>query len=144
VDGYRGTQRERGAAIVEMAIVSMLLFALLYAIINYAYVLSFRQSMSQAAADGARAGAVALAADAQGDAEAAMQAAVDEFHDCTGAMTCDAVVAECPAPSAKDCVFVTVSYDYDADPLMPVFPGLGIVMPDAMEARSVAEVSVEP
>ncbi len=142
------TRRERGAAILEMALVSVVLFALLFGIITYAWMMSFRQSMTQAAAEGARAGAVALAsADnsiAEGDADAAMQAAVNEFHDCSGAMTCDAVVADCPAPSVKQCVFVDISYDYDADPLLPRFPGLGLLLPDSLSASSVAEISVEP
>ena len=139
-----GRRRERGAVIVEMALVSVVLFALLFGIITYAYMMSFRQSMTQAAAEGARAGAVALAGDAEADAEAAMLAAVDEFRDCTGAMSCEAEVAACPAPSTKQCVFVDINYDYDADPLLPRFPGFGLVLPGSLSASSVAEISVEP
>ena len=130
---------------VEMAIVSVVLFTLLFGIITYAYMMSFRQSMTQAAAEGARAGAVAISeAAAETDGSAALEAAVDEFHDCDGAMSCEVEIDDCPAPSVKRCVFATVSYDYDDDPLLPAFPGFGLVLPDELEARSVAEISVEP
>src|SRR5690349_23552436 len=48
-----------GTALVEMAFVIVPLCMLLFGIIVYGYLMSFRQNMTQAAAEGARAGAVA-------------------------------------------------------------------------------------
>ncbi len=52
---WRPARRERGAAAVEFALVVPLLLTLVFGIISYGYLLSFRQSLSQAAAEGARA-----------------------------------------------------------------------------------------
>src|SRR5947208_1481923 len=49
---------ERGATLVEFSISASLLLLLLFGIISYGYVLSFKQGMTQAAAEGARAEAV--------------------------------------------------------------------------------------
>ena len=49
---------QRGSALVEFAIASVILLVLLFGIIEYGYVLSFKQGLTQAAAEGARAGAV--------------------------------------------------------------------------------------
>ena len=58
--GFRRRERgERGAAAVEFALVVPLLLMLVFGIIQYGYILSFRQALSQGAAEGARAAAVA-------------------------------------------------------------------------------------
>src|SRR5436305_1660402 len=55
----RRARGQRGAAVVEFAIASSVLLVLLFGIISYGYVLSFKQGLTQAAAEGARAAAVA-------------------------------------------------------------------------------------
>src|SRR4029079_19073677 len=57
-DVPRSGRGERGAVLVEFAISSVLLLLLLFGIIEYGYVLSFKQGLTQAAAEGARAAAV--------------------------------------------------------------------------------------
>src|SRR5688572_27294478 len=52
-------RRERGAVTVEFVLVLPFFLFLIFEIINYGMMLSFRQTMSQAAAEGARAAAVA-------------------------------------------------------------------------------------
>jgi Flp pilus assembly protein TadG len=49
---------EGGAAAVEFALVAPLLLLLVFGVISYGYMLSFRQALSQGAAEGARAAAV--------------------------------------------------------------------------------------
>src|SRR5688500_6301269 len=75
-----------GAALVEFALMAVLLFTLIFGIISFGLLLSFKQDMTRAAAEGARAGAVAVAVPpqtraqaAQAAAETATREAVEEF-----------------------------------------------------------------
>jgi Flp pilus assembly protein TadG len=49
-----------GTAILEFTLVSVLLFTIIFGIINFGILLSFKQDVTRAAAEGARAGAIAL------------------------------------------------------------------------------------
>ena len=112
----RARARERGAAAVEFALVVPLLLVLVFGIISYGYMLSFRQSISQAAAEGARAAAVAPAAVVD-KAPIAFQAIEDVLG-----VTCNAGVLTCKAElgvKCTSCVQVTVSWDYAGDPSKP-------------------------
>jgi Flp pilus assembly protein TadG len=50
--------RDRGAAMVEFALILPIFVALVFGIISYGYMLSYRQAVSQAASEGARAAAI--------------------------------------------------------------------------------------
>lgn len=146
---------DRGAAAVEFALVAPLLLLLVFGIIQYGYMLSFRQAISQGAADGARAAAIAPAGQVNalrvGDAYERLSDALGSYgvrcdsgtlkRGSATVGSCAAGIAACPAPDAgDDCVTVTVSYDYKGSPLLPPL-GLGIAMPDTLEYAAVAEVS---
>jgi len=137
-------RRDRGAVAVEFALIMPILVTLVFGIISYGYMLSFRQAISQGAAEGARAGAVT---DAGGDVAASARGAVNNALDsygvaCSGnALERDGtVVGECkvyvgvwPPPPAvmdacddsfggdasRDVVVVKLNYDYDNHPLIP-------------------------
>ncbi len=69
-----------GAAAVEFALVLPLLMLLLFGIISYGVMLSFRQSLSQAAAEGARAAAVTFVeGQKQSEAYSSVNEALDSF-----------------------------------------------------------------
>ncbi|MDX2200540.1 MAG: TadE/TadG family type IV pilus assembly protein [Phycisphaerae bacterium] len=51
---WMGTKRRRGAAAVEMALVTPLLLTMLFGIIEYGWVFSVRQTLTHAAREGAR------------------------------------------------------------------------------------------
>ena len=164
--GRRCRQRhERGAAAVEFAIIVPFLCFLLFAIIGYGYMLSFRQALSQAAAEAARAAAVAPASipDTGATGEDSLQTraieAVNQGLDSYG-VTCTPAgtllrgtepAGDCtislPAQTcsgstvAATCVKVTLSYTYEDDSLLPTFPGLGIVLPDRLTYVTEAQVS---
>ena len=132
---------QRGAALVEFAIASVVLLVLLFGIISYGYLLSFKQGLTQAAAEGARAGAVGT------DVAAAVARSVGAYNrTCnTGGLTCKSETAAWPpvpyACGASTCITVTVSYDWQNYPLLPKFPGLGILLPDTLKSTSVSQVS---
>ena len=54
---------------------------------------------------------------------------------------CSIVTSTCTNDPLKECVEVALSYDYDAHPLTPKFPGVGIVLPSTLEYDAVARVS---
>ena len=76
----RRRRSESGAAAVEFALVLPLLMLLLFGIISYGVMLSFRQSLSQAAAEGARAAAVTfVVGQKQSEAYSSVNQALDSF-----------------------------------------------------------------
>lgn len=130
-------REERGAAAVEFALVMPLLMVLLFGIIGYGYMLSFRQSISQAAAEGVRAAAVApVSADREAVAFAAVRSVLGVTcnHD---HLTCATSV---PA-SCATCMTLTVTYDYAADPSKLHLPGADVVTPDTLTYASTVEIS---
>ena len=142
---------------------------LLFAIISYGYVLSFRQALSQAAAEGARAAAGAPPSlpntpPTAGD-DSRQTRAIDAVNQGLGSygVTCvtsgtgtpvlmhgsqqaGTCAVSTPQPcvgssSSATCVKVTLSYTYEDDSLLPKFPGLGVLLPDQMTYSTEAEVS---
>ncbi|NHC22709.1 hypothetical protein G6553_05905 [Nocardioides sp. IC4_145] len=140
---------------MEFALVAPLLLLLLFGIISYGYMLSFRQALSQAAAEGARAAAVApVAANRQADAMAALNEGLASYGvSCTstGLMKGSTPVGTCSVSTPTSCtgsgttsplcIKVSVDYLYGAHPLTPAFPGLGAVLPDHLQYSSSARVS---
>ncbi len=147
---------EDGAALVEFALVAVLLFTLLFGIIQFGLILSFKQDVTRAAAEGARAGAVAVPTGTETFAEAAETAAVTATEEavegiggsfdgegCSRAgMTCNVLP---PAPCAEDpthlCVTVELVYDYDDNPLFGRMPLVDLFMPDEVRSVSVARIN---
>ena len=139
---HRRRHDQRGAALVEFAIASTVLLVLLFGIITYGYVLSLKQALTQAAAEGARAGAVGR------DVPTAVGRAVGAFNrTCnTGGLTCQGSTAgqwppQSYACGSANCIKVEVSYDWKNHPLLPRFPGLGLLLPDTLKSASVTQVS---
>ncbi|HET7735433.1 MAG TPA: TadE family protein [Nocardioidaceae bacterium] len=146
---------ERGAAVVEFALVSTLLITLVVGIMSYGYMLSFRQGISQGAAEGARAAAVAPATFSAAQKQTAAQNAVNQALDSYGVQcdgtnlvrngssvgSCSVTIGTCANNTAKQCASVLLDYGYRANPLIPSFPGLGVTLPSNLRYTSVAEVS---
>ncbi len=138
---------------------------LVFGIISYGFMLSFRQAISQAAAEGARAAAVTppgipeLPETAGGDsrktrAVAAVNQGLGDYgvtcttggqllRGTTAAGTCTVSAPQgCTGSTVgAQCVKVTLSYTYSDDPLVPTFPGLGVVLPDDLTYATEVEVS---
>jgi Flp pilus assembly protein TadG len=142
----RRTNRERGAALVEFSISIVLLLVLLFGIIEYGYMLSFKQALTQAAAEGARAGVVSSDATGAAAAAAVKNSTLAFNQTCnTGGLSCknDAGVWPPAATTCgtNTCVTVQLTYDWKNYPLLPKFPGLGLIMPDTLKSTSVARVN---
>lgn len=158
-------RRDDGAAMVEFAFVGVLLVFLVFGIIIFGLLLSFKQDVTRAAAEGARGGAVAVhtgtapttpTADQRYQAAlAATTEAVEGFDQECGVegMACDVVLHDCnsvpPAsPSiayfatpAPDCVTVELRYDYEDFPLIIDPPLLSATLPEQISSKSVARLN---
>ena len=144
----RRRRDQRGAAVVEFALASTVLLVLLFGIITYGYVLSFKQALTQAAAEGARKAAVSTAATAPTNAATAVEKAVNAFNkQCnlpvSDGTTCTYLMTTAATGCSADniCMRVRVSYDYKNYPLLPKFPGLGLLLPDTLQSTSITQLS---
>jgi hypothetical protein len=141
-----------GAALVEFTLISLLLFLLIFGIIHFGYLLSFKQDMTRSAAEGARAGAVAFpASNALTDAQKATEDAVDAAgRDCNGdfsggdsdddGMHCNVKLQAC-ATAAGQCIFVELTYDQKDHPLLGAAPFVSKVLPDTIRSKSEARIN---
>ena len=138
----RGDQR--GAALVEFAIASVVLLTLLFGIISYGYALSFKSGLTQAAAEGARAAAVASSGTAAAAAVAAVGPALNAFNKTCSSAGMSCTYSTTPADTGcagTNCIRVQITYDYKNYPLIPKFPGLGLVLPDTLKSTSISQVN---
>lgn len=142
---------------VEFALLLPVILALVLGVISYGYMLSYRQAVSQASIEGARAAALApqgadLAVRARSavnrsltgyGVECASGGALKRGTTTVGSCTIPTVATSCPAPNpaSKTCVTVVVRHDYRDHPLVPAFPGLGIVLPTRLTYTSVIEAN---
>jgi Flp pilus assembly protein TadG len=153
-------RKENGAAAVEFALVAPLLLLLVFGVISYGYMLSFRQALSQGAAEGARAAAVSPYPSATDKQTAALNAINDALDvdaygiTCSGVATnsplkrdgvtvgtCSVTTAACASDPTKSCVTVDLDYRYKDNPLLPNFPGVGLVLPSHLAYDATARVS---
>lgn len=140
---------------VEFALTLPIFLALVFGVISYGYMLSFRQAISQSAAEGARAAAATppgvTDAVRATKATAAINNALGGYgitctsgllrKDSTTVGTCAVPpVAPCPNDATRRCATVTVMHEYRAHPLIPNFPGLGFSLPEKLTYTSVIEV----
>lgn len=133
---------DRGAAVVEMTIVGIILIFLLLGIIAYGFLMGFKQNMVQAAAEGARRGAVNDSATAQAEAIHGAQDAVSAFGQTCGAngMSCTASLAPCANKASAQCVTVRLVFDYENHPILPSLPFMEGFLPKDLTTQSVAEI----
>lgn len=152
----RDGRDDRGAAALEFALILPILVVLVFGVIAFGYMLSFRQAMSQAAAEGGRAAAVKPAGTTNADRLTAARAAINDALDsydveCTSggglthaggpSGTCTIAIGACSSgPAGAQCAKVTLDYPYSDNALIP---GLGInaVLPDDLVYSSEVRVS---
>jgi Flp pilus assembly protein TadG len=144
------SDRERGAVLVEFAIVVVLFSLLLFGIISYAILFGYRQEMVQAATEGARAASVVDVTGDQVDAAlAAAQAAMDDSDrscdaDGDGLSCTVSAPFACPEDPDLACRTVTIRHDNDDDSLVPRIPILASMMPHDLTATATIVVPGDP
>jgi len=150
----RARRREDGAAAVEFALVVPFLLLLVFGIISYGYMLSFRQALSQGAAEGVRAAAVSARGSSEEQTRTAALNALNEALEtygvtCDGAAmtydgvpagTCSVTIDSCSNNVSKRCASVNLAYAYRENAPIPTFPGIGVALPASLDYAAVAEV----
>ena len=146
---------ERGAEMVEFAIVVVLLITMLYGIVTYGLILAAQSTVTQAAADAARAGIVAGSTNMVNTAQSQAQGDVGWMNkgQCAGNTTATAAnpitcvasgPANCPSDvttgSTAQCLTVTVTYAYNKAPLFPELPGLNVITPSTISSTNVLQI----
>ena len=140
----RSPTAERGAAAVEFALLVVPLLMIIWGLISYGVMFSYRQALSQAVGEGARAAVGAPTGLVSSVATAAIGSALDSYGQTCGAtLTCtiSAPSSAAPCPNGHTCVTVTVSYPYRDNPIIPNVPGFGIVMPQTLSFTQTVQVS---
>lgn len=148
---------ERGAALVEFVFAFGVMAIFLSGIITFGIVLAAKQTITQAASEGARAAVtepyteadLAVPEDSLPVKAALAQAErslgwLDRTCDADGdAMECEATLFKCPTDPGdpdsplRDCISVTVIFDYKTDPIIPVMPFIDAALPDTISATAV-------
>ena len=133
---------QRGAAMIEMALVVGLLAFLLFGIITVGITLGFRQSMIQATDDAARAAAVAPGDVNQIRAEAAANRSASAWGErCgEGGLTCSFIEEPC-AEGGGQCMTIELTYDLEDYPRVPSAALVDGLLPDHLTTTAVVEVS---
>ena len=140
---------------IEFALIAPLFIALVFAVISYGYMLSYRQAVSQAASEGARSVAVAPGGTSQAQLASRARDAVNGSLGSYGVQCAEGGVltrggstvgsctittsASCGA-GGSTCTTVVVDHAYRTNPLIPSFPGLGITLPDRLRYSASMEV----
>jgi hypothetical protein len=135
---------------------------IVFAIISYAYMFSFRQALSQSADEGARAavGASTTGCPANGTAQTTFSSysssnCAAEYYASqsvatnlsqygmacgTKNLTCTITLTSCNS-GANTCISVQVAYPYRAHSLLPTIPGFGFTLPPNLAFTSSVTVS---
>ena len=144
---------ERGAELIEFAVVVVLLITLLYGIITYGLILAAQSTITSAAADAARAGLLYSSTPCTSAAPTPCTVAEGQAGTDLGwlnkgtcgtsgtPITCVATEEACPSNSSVQCLKVTVTYNYSSNPLFPELPGLGLITPSSISSTNVVQMA---
>lgn len=145
----RSVRDEAGAVLVEFVIVVPILLFVIFAMVAYGAMFSFRQTLSQAATDGARAAAVAPAnlnfTQRRDRAITAINEALDlEPGDpvaCgSGGLTCSIPTVPTSCGNSTQCISVTLIYAYSAHPRVAIPQISSLVIPDELTYTASARI----
>lgn len=135
---------DRGAALVEMALVINLLVVLLLGIISFGMLLGYQESLVGASADAARTMAVTTDPDLQGPrAIAAIDTTLGGYGRACGTsgLVCEVgPPAACENEPALTCRTITLRHDHTVDPVYGPVPFIAALLPNTSEATVTAIV----
>lgn len=131
---------ERGAAALELALVLPVFMLIIYGALSFGLAMSDQSSLTQAAAEGARAAVGAANGTYTTVATSAAQARVTATVGTSNGQyaTVTSTMVTC---GTGNCVKVAISFPYAAHPVIPNAPGLGLVIPQTLNAVYEVQVS---
>ena len=138
---------ERGAALLEFALVFGIFVFVLYALIAYGMMMSTKNSITHAAAEGARAAIGVTAGDTNpanvidDRLDAAKAQALASLHWMNSAQKAATTITPGWGSCPTTCVKVDIVYNYSQQPLVPPAPGLGLVTPSTLSSEAIVALS---
>jgi Flp pilus assembly protein TadG len=143
----RFVRSESGVSAVEFAIVFPLFFLIFYAIVTYSLIFAAQQTLTLTAEEGARAalryqkGATTItqALDLRAAASCTTTSGLKNWLGNTS--SCAATYAPCTYDTTMQCVSVSVTYNYAAQPLVPSLPLLSLALPSTLAARATVQLN---
>jgi Flp pilus assembly protein TadG len=154
----RRAQGQRGTAIVEMAIVIVLFFFIVFAMLDYGWAFSVRENMIHSAQEGLRTALVTGSADQSCAARAAARqrmagvigatragttspmSSTAPCTDPTADLTVTVATASCVGTVGATCMTVTMSYPYGKDSLVAI-PGYPELVPQTINITATERIS---
>jgi Flp pilus assembly protein TadG len=145
----RKTRGDRGAALVEFALVSLLFIFFIYAVAVFGILLSTKNGVTHAAAEGARSALSvpdqpSATLDARRIAQATTTVADSLSHLGSNYDPADTVasIAGCTSPADPvKCITVTITYPWDDRPLVPQAPFIKAITPETIHATAVVRLN---
>jgi hypothetical protein len=136
---------DRGAALVEFAVVIGVLIYVILGVVSLGVLLAVRHGLDEAAGEAARAAAISWDDPATVGVDERVETAevslASSGVDCApGPVTCDVRIEPCTG-DARDCVTVALVHDRDVDSIVGRIPVLEAVLPDTIEASATAMVN---
>jgi len=132
---------ESGAALVEFALVVGLFVFILYGLISFGMMLALKQGITNAASEGARSAVGLTGVAATNKAKATV---ADRLSWLGPNYSAGDVTVAAPAPcvgGSGTCITVKISYPWEARPIVPPAPGLGLVSPEKFGAEATVQIS---
>ncbi len=135
---------DSGAALVEFALVAVLFFFILYALVVFGMALALKQSVTNAAAEGARS-AVGISDNTAATTKA--RTTVLQRLDWLSPSQQAALVIEptvldpCPATGSGKCIRVKVTYPYRGNELVPPAPIINSIAPKTVGSTATVQIS---
>jgi Flp pilus assembly protein TadG len=136
---------ERGAALLEFALVFGIFVFVLYGLIAFGMILSMKQTITHAATEGARA-AIGVVNDPATPNDERKDAAIARVNSALSAWNTAQKAATnidvtFPNTCPTSCIEVHVTYNYNNQPLVPPAPGLGLGTPDTLSSDAIVALS---
>ncbi|PRX26545.1 TadE-like protein [Paraburkholderia sp. BL18I3N2] len=144
----RRARAQRGSTAVEFALVFPLFFTIVYAIVTFSLILVAQQNLTLAAEEGARAALnwqsnTSMQTALTNRGNAACAAAKLVAATLVQSMQCTPSSTTCGPSGAMQCVNVLVSYNYQANPLVPSLPLLGFALPNTLTSSATVQLNPE-
>ena len=144
----RRPSAQRGSTAVEFALLFPLFFTILYAIITFSLIFIAQQNLTLAAEEGARAALnwqsnTSLQSALVNRGNAACAAAKLMIATLVQSAQCTPSSAPCGPGNAMQCVNVLLTYDYQANPLIPALPLMKVTLPTALSSSATVQLNPE-
>lgn len=144
----RRARAQRGATAVEFALVFPLFFTILYAIVTFSLILVAQQNLTMAAEEGARAALnwqsnTSMQSALTNRGSAACTAAKAVVATLVKSAQCTPSSAACGPGGAMQCVNVLLTYNYQANPLVPNLPLLSYAVPTTLSSSATVQLNPE-